>query len=130
MIGLSVTASPPPLGVGRSRPVTVVSASRLPGAKACGNGNHLGARWLESVSAVSVACVLAGRGGMLRGALPLLALATSYLLAEVVLVALRLAGQITWPWIWIFLPLWLPVGLIGISSALLLVMLWRGNNVP
>ena len=69
---------------------------------------------------------------MSRRGLQLLALATSYLLVAVFLIALRLAGEITWPWIWILLPLWLPVGLMGISFALflLLVMLGRGNDVP
>jgi hypothetical protein len=65
-----------------------------------------------------------------RGALKLLALATSYSLVVLLLVALRLAGEITWSWIWVLSPLWVPAILMGISFAVLLAMLGRVNDVP
>jgi hypothetical protein len=38
-------------------------------------------------------------------------------IATLVLVDLRLAGVITWPWWWVIAPLWLPVAIIGLAFA-------------
>ena len=37
------------------------------------------------------------------------------------LIGLRLAGLITWPWVWVLAPLWLPVCLV-ISIACIVVL--------
>ena len=60
-----------------------------------------------------------------RGAINVLALAIGYSLVALLLIALRLAGEITWSWIWILSPLWIPVVLMGISFAVLMALLKR-----
>lgn len=42
-----------------------------------------------------------------------------------VFIALRLAGLITWPWVWVLAPLWLPVCLIILIACV--VVLWGGK---
>lgn len=34
------------------------------------------------------------------------------------LLGLKLAGVITWPWLWVFAPLWAPVGSCGSSGRI------------
>ena len=43
--------------------------------------------------------------------------ASSYSLATVLLLVLKLAGAIRWPWLWIIAPLWLPMAAIGAIAA-------------
>jgi hypothetical protein len=62
-----------------------------------------------------------------RGAFNVLVLATSYSLVALLLIALRLAGEITWSWIWILSPLWLPLVLTGIAFTGLIAMLGRSD---
>ncbi len=47
----------------------------------------------------------------------LLMLSAGYSLATLILVALRMADAISWAWLWILCPLWLPIALIGIAFA-------------
>ena len=42
-----------------------------------------------------------------------------------VFIALRLAGLITWPWVWVLAPLWLPVCLFILIACV--VVLWGGK---
>jgi hypothetical protein len=52
-----------------------------------------------------------------QGVVRLLALSTSYSLVTLMFVALRATGAISWAWLWVFCPLWLPFVLTGIASA-------------
>jgi hypothetical protein len=46
-------------------------------------------------------------------------------LLTVVFIALKLTGNITWPWIWVLSPLWISFLLgVAILSLVLLVALW------
>jgi len=54
-----------------------------------------------------------------------LALVTSYSLVALLLVALRFAGYIGWPWFWILAPIWLPVVVSAIAFAALVAPLGR-----
>ena len=64
-----------------------------------------------------------------QGVRGLLVISTGYSLLTVFLVALRLAQQISWPWLWIFSPLWLPAVLAVIAFTSFVIvkisMLWR-----
>jgi hypothetical protein len=63
-----------------------------------------------------------------RGVLWLLGLSTSYSLAALILVALRFAGVVSWPWLWVLCPLWIPVVLTSIAFAGLMAMLGRVDS--
>jgi hypothetical protein len=54
---------------------------------------------------------------MSRRTLIALALTSSYSLATILLVGLRLAGAIDWSWLWIMSPLWLPLTITGLTFA-------------
>ena len=54
---------------------------------------------------------------MSRRTLIALALTSSYSLATILLVGLRLAGVIDWSWLWITSPLWLPLAAAGLTFA-------------
>ena len=56
---------------------------------------------------------------------PLLALSASYTLAALLLVALRLAGDIGGSWLWILAPIWFPFVISAIAIAALVAMLGR-----
>ena len=64
-------------------------------------------------------------GGGLVG---LLALLVGYTLAAVLLVALRFAGDIGGPWLWILSPIWLPVVFSAIAFAGLVATLGRTDT--
>ena len=34
---------------------------------------------------------------------------------------LQLGGAITWPWIWVFAPLWIPFAIVGIIIVLIAI---------
>jgi hypothetical protein len=38
----------------------------------------------------------------------------------ILFIALKLLGEITWPWIWVLAPMWLPI---AIALAILLIVL-------
>ena len=59
---------------------------------------------------------------MSRRTLIALALTSSYSLATILLLALRLAGVIHWSWLWILSPLWLPLAVVGVTFAGLALM--------
>jgi hypothetical protein len=62
----------------------------------------------------------------------LLAFSASYSLYPMVtlfLIVLRVAGQITWSWIWIFSPLWIPFSLAGIAFASVVIAKVHGQPV-
>ena len=40
----------------------------------------------------------------------------------VAFIALKLAGVINWPWIWVLSPLWIPVVLLGIILLIVIVV--------
>jgi hypothetical protein len=49
-------------------------------------------------------------------------------LLTVVFIALKLTGNITWPWIWVLSPLWISFLLgIAILSIVFLVAFWAGK---
>jgi hypothetical protein len=54
---------------------------------------------------------------MSRRTLLALALTSSYSLATILLVGLRVAGVIDWSWLWITSPLWLPLSVLGLVFA-------------
>ena len=54
---------------------------------------------------------------MSRRTLLALALTSSYSLATILLVGLRVAGAIDWSWLWITSPLWLPLSVLGLVLA-------------
>jgi hypothetical protein len=60
-------------------------------------------------------------GGLVR----LLALLAGYALVAVLLVALRFAGDIGGPWLWILAPIWLPLVFSAIAFAGLVAALGR-----
>jgi len=62
-----------------------------------------------------------------RGMVRLLALPVSYALAALLLVAVRFAGVVTWPWLWVLCPLWLPLVISGITFTGLIAMLGRSD---
>ena len=62
---------------------------------------------------------------MLLSVVGLLALLASYVLAALLLVALRLAGDIGGSWLWILAPIWLPLVISAIAITALVVMLGR-----
>jgi hypothetical protein len=43
-----------------------------------------------------------------------LVLVTGYWVAALCLVELRLHGTVTWSWLWVLSPLWLPLAIIGL----------------
>ena len=49
-------------------------------------------------------------------------------LLTVVFIALKLTGNITWPWVWVLSPLWISF-LLGVTilSLMLLVAFWTGK---
>jgi hypothetical protein len=49
-------------------------------------------------------------------------------LLTVVFIALKLTGNITWPWIWVLSPLWISFLLgVAILSIVVLVAFWAGK---
>jgi hypothetical protein len=49
-------------------------------------------------------------------------------LLTIVFIALKLTGNITWPWIWVLSPLWISFLLVvAILSIMLLVAFWTGK---
>ena len=52
----------------------------------------------------------------------LLMLSAGYSLAALILVALRVADAISWAWLWVLCPLWLPFALTGIAFASYIVV--------
>lgn len=47
--------------------------------------------------------------------------------AAIILIFLKLIGEITWPWIWILCPLWLPLAItVGIFGIILCLMIGCG----
>ena len=49
-------------------------------------------------------------------------------LLTVVFIALKLTGNITWPWIWVLSPLWISFLLgVAILSIVFLVAFWAGK---
>ncbi len=56
---------------------------------------------------------------MSRRTLIALWMTSSYSLATIVLVALRLAGIIEWSWLWVFAPLWLPLAIVVLTYGAL-----------
>jgi len=48
-----------------------------------------------------------------RGAAICLVATSTYSLLTVALVGLRVAGELDWPWVWVFSPLWLPLSAVG-----------------
>ena len=52
-----------------------------------------------------------------RRTLLALALTSTYSLATLLLVGLRLGGAIDWSWLWILSPLWLPLAITGLTFA-------------
>jgi hypothetical protein len=52
-----------------------------------------------------------------QGVVRLLGLSTAYTLAALILVGLRATGAISWAWLWVLCPLWLPFVLTGIAFA-------------
>ena len=51
------------------------------------------------------------------GVLRLLVLSTSYSVVTLIFIALRVVGAISWAWLWVLCPLWLPFVLTGIAFA-------------
>ena len=49
-------------------------------------------------------------------------------LLTIVFIALKLTGNITWPWVWVLSPLWISF-LLGVTilSLMLLVAFWTGK---
>lgn len=56
---------------------------------------------------------------MSRRTLITLGMTSTYSLATILLVALRLAGLIEWSWLWVFTPLWLPLAIMAFTFAVL-----------
>jgi len=56
---------------------------------------------------------------MSRRTLIALGMTSSYSLATILLVALRLAGIIEWNWLWVFAPLWLPLAVMAFTFGVL-----------
>ena len=48
-----------------------------------------------------------------RGVAICLVATSTYALLTAALVALRVAGVLDWPWVWIFSPIWLPLAAVG-----------------
>ena len=49
-------------------------------------------------------------------------------LLTVVFIALKLTGNITWPWVWVLSPLWISFLLgVAILSIVILVAFWAGK---
>ena len=49
-------------------------------------------------------------------------------LLTIVFIALKLTGNITWPWVWVLSPLWISFLLVvAILSIMLLVAFWTGK---
>lgn len=46
---------------------------------------------------------------------------------QIVFIVLKLCGVITWSWMWVLSPIWMPL-LIGIVLVLIVVMLKRGDE--
>jgi hypothetical protein len=45
------------------------------------------------------------------------------------LIALKLGGWLSWGWLWVLAPLWLPLAaVVGIMLAVLLVTLFKGEE--
>lgn len=49
-------------------------------------------------------------------------LGVSWILFFIFLI-LKLTGAITWSWIWVFAPLWIPIGILIIFGAILTLLL-------
>ena len=62
-----------------------------------------------------------------QGVRTLLALTAGYLLAALAFIALRLAGEITWSWVWVLSPLWIPLVLMGVSFVILITARGRAD---
>jgi hypothetical protein len=60
----------------------------------------------------------------------LLVISSGYLLATLLLVALRYNGMIAWGWPWVLCPLWLPIVLasIGFGSFLMVRLIAPGSQ--
>ena len=43
---------------------------------------------------------------------------------QTVLMTLEVTGYVTWPWLWVLAPLWIPVMLLG---AFVIVLLWQAS---
>jgi hypothetical protein len=56
---------------------------------------------------------------MSRRTLITLGMTSSYSLATILLVALRLTGVIAWSWVWVFTPLWLPLAILAFTFGAL-----------
>jgi hypothetical protein len=56
---------------------------------------------------------------MSRRTLITLGMTSSYSLATILLVALRLTGVIEWSWLWVFAPLWLPLAIMAFTFGVL-----------
>lgn len=48
----------------------------------------------------------------------------------IVFMVLKLTGNIDWPWVWVFAPVWIPLALafmiIAICGIAVLIAAWRG----
>ena len=48
----------------------------------------------------------------------------------IIFMVLKLTGNIDWPWVWIFAPIWIPLALaltiIAICGIIVLIEAWRG----
>ena len=58
---------------------------------------------------------------MRQRALLCLVATSTYSLLTGVFVALRLAGVVDWPWVWVFSPLWLPLAVVGAVTSIQLL---------
>ena len=46
----------------------------------------------------------------------------------IVLIALRVAGVISWPWIWVLAPLWVPVAACAVLWLAMFIMAYRSQK--
>ena len=60
-------------------------------------------------------CYLGGGGIGFVGALTIL------------FIALKLIGEITWPWWWVLSPIWISIGLVVLFILIIIILLWIFN---
>ena len=64
-----------------------------------------------------------------QGVVRLLGLSTSYALVALIFAGLRATGAISWAWLWVLCPLWLPFVLTGIAFASFVIVRLQPSQV-
>lgn len=53
---------------------------------------------------------------------------TFFSLLVVLFIGLKLTGHITWPWLWVLAPIWVPLAISGVVVVIVLAVILIGRN--